>query len=105
MSGRLSSRSVSFPKSRTSIKVESAQLPVHFVVGLSFQTQCIIVSEKMGGVSQNYFCKTVNYTQNSHHKEGGTKKGKIREKITSSPCFGKEYSTRFLRIQLDKILR
>lgn len=77
MLDRLSSCSASFPKSRTSIKVKSAQLPVHFVVGLHFQTQCIIISEKkMDGVSQNYFCKTINYTQNFHYKE---REGKKRE--------------------------
>lgn len=75
MLDRLSSCSASFPKSRTSIKVNSAQLPVHFVVGLHFQTQRIIISgEKMGGVSQNYFCKTAIYTQNFHYKGKGGKR-------------------------------
>jgi len=62
MLDRLSSRSVSFPNSRTSTKVKSAQLPVHFVLGLYFQTQCVITSEQMEGVIQNCFCKAVNYT-------------------------------------------
>lgn len=97
MIDRLSSCSVNCPKSRTSIKVKRAQLPVDFVVGLHFQTQCIIMSEKMDGVSQNYFCKTANYTQNFHYKEGEGGKGK--------KYFGKEYSIRLLRIQLYKILR
>lgn len=102
MLDRLSSCSASFPKCRTNIKVESAQLPVRFVVGLHFQAQCIIISEKMDGVSQNYFCKTAIYTRNFHYKERGEKWDSVGGRRTGSPYFWriKKYSRWLVRIHL-----
>lgn len=107
MLDRLSSCSASFPKSRTSIKVKSAQLPARFVVGLHYQTQCIIISEKMDEVSQNYFCKTAIYTQNFHYKGRGGNKGKSKREKERVSLFlkNKKYSWRLLRIHLYEIFR